>query len=136
MATPMTTNYYVESSAIMKLFEPEPESEALRAWLIAQGSEMSLVTSELTKLEVLGNLSKARLVQARDFFDGLALIQLKRSILDDAVFSMQVGLKTLDAIHHATIRRIMPDLEGVISYDKRLNQAITQLGARVFSPAG
>lgn len=120
----------------MKLFEPEPESEALRAWLIAQGSEMSLVTSELTKLEVLGNLSKARLVQARDFFDGLALIQLKRSILDDAVFSMQVGLKTLDAIHHATIRRIMPDLEGVISYDKRLNQAITQLGARVFSPAG
>ena len=119
----------------MKLFEPEPESEPLRNWLIGRGSELSLVTSELTKLEVLGNLSKTRLVEARSFFDGLALIQLKRSILDDAVLSMQLGLKTLDAIHHATIRRLMADLEGVISYDNRLNQAIEQLGVRVISPA-
>ena len=131
----MTTSFYIESSAAMKLFEPEQGSQELRQWLMAQ-EDLNLVTSELTKLEVLGNLSKNRLVEARSFFENLTLIQVKRSILDDAVLSMQFGLKALDAIHHATIRLVIDDLGGVISYDKRLNQAVTDLGVRVICPAG
>ena len=131
----MTTSFYLESSAAMKLFEREQGSQELRDWLMVQ-EELPLVTSELTKLEVLGNLSKNRLVEARSFFENLTLIQVKRSILDDAVFSMRSGLKALDAIHHATIRLIIGDLAGVISYDKRLNAAVRALGVRVISPAG
>lgn len=131
----MTTSFYLESSAAMKLFEREQGSQELRDWLMVQ-EELTLVTSELTKLEVLGNLSKNRLVEARSFFENLTLIQVKRSILDDAVFSMRSGLKALDAIHHATIRLIIGDLAGVISYDKRLNAAVRALGVRVISPAG
>lgn len=130
----MMTSFYLESSAAMKLFEPEQGSQELREWLMVQ-EDLSLVTSELTKLEVLGNLSKSRLIEARSFFEYLTLIQVKRSILDDAVFSMQFGLKTLDAIHHATIRLVVDDLAGVISYDKRLNAAVRALGVRVISPA-
>lgn len=130
----MTTSFYLESSAAMKLFERERGSQELRDWLMVQ-EELTLVTSELTKLEVLGNLSKNRLVEARSFFENLTLIQVKRSILDDAVFSMRSGLKALDAIHHATIRLIIGDLAGVISYDKRLNAAVEALGVRVISPA-
>lgn len=130
----MTTSFYLESSAAMKLFEPEQGSQELRDWLMAQ-EDLHLVTSELTKLEVLGNLSYNRLVEARGFLENLTLIQVKRSILDDAVFSMQSGLKALDAIHHATIRLVISDLAGVISYDKRLNEAIEALGVRVISPA-
>jgi uncharacterized protein len=130
----MTTSFYLDSSAAMKLFEPEQGSQELRQWLLAQ-EDLSLVTSELTKLEVLGNLSKSRLIEARSFFENLTLIQVKRSILDDALISMQLGLKALDAIHHATIRLVVDDLAGVISYDKRLNGAVRALGVRVISPA-
>jgi uncharacterized protein len=130
----MTTSFYLESSAAMKLFEPEQGSQELREWLMAQ-EDLSLVTSELTKLEVLGNLSKNRLVEARGFFEHLTLIQVKRSILDDAFLSMHLGLKALDAIHHATIRLVVEDLAGVISYDKRLNAAVSALGITVISPA-
>lgn len=128
------TSFYLESSAAMKLFEPEQGSQELREWLMVQ-EDLSLVTSELTKLEVLGNLSKSRLIEARSFFEYLTLIQVKRSILDDAFLSMQLGLKALDAIHHATIRLVVDDLAGVISYDKRLNAAVEALGVRVISPA-
>lgn len=127
------TSFYLESSAAMKLFEPEQGSQELREWLMVQ-EDLSLVTSELTKLEVLGNLSKNRLVEARSFFDNLTLIQVKRSILDDAFLSMQLGLKALDAIHHATIRLVVDDLAGVISYDKRLSAAVRALGVTVISP--
>ncbi|HEY7854509.1 MAG TPA: type II toxin-antitoxin system VapC family toxin [Aquiluna sp.] len=128
------TSFYLESSAAMKLFEPEQGSQELREWLMVQ-EDLSLVTSELTKLEVLGNLSKSRLIEARSFFEYLTLIQVKRSILDDAFLSMQLGLKALDAIHHATIRLVVEDLAGVISYDNRLNAAVRALGVRVISPA-
>lgn len=130
----MMTSFYLESSAAMKLFEPEQGSQELREWLMVQ-EDLSLVTSELTKLEVLGNLSKSRLIEARSFFEYLTLIQVKRSILDDAFLSMQLGLKALDAIHHATIRLVVEDLAGVISYDNRLNAAVRALGVRVISPA-
>lgn len=130
----MMTSFYLESSAAMKLFEPEQGSQELREWLMAK-EDLHLVTSELTKLEVLGNLSKSRLIEARSFFDNLTLIQVKRSILDDALISMQFGLKALDAIHHATIRLVVDDLAGVISYDKRINAAVKALGVRVISPA-
>lgn len=130
----MATSFYLESSAVMKLFEPEQGSKELRNWLMSQDN-LLLLTSELTKLEVLGNLSKNRLVEARSFFENITLIQVKRSILDDAVFSMHFGLKALDAIHHATIRLIIGDLAGVISYDKRLNAAVEALGVRVINPA-
>lgn len=127
------TSFYLESSAAMKLFEPEQGSQELREWLMVQ-EDLSLVTSELTKLEVLGNLSKSRLIEARSFFEYLTLIQVKRSILDDAFLSMQLGLKALDAIHHATIRLVVDDLAGVISYDKRLSAAVRALGVTVISP--
>lgn len=129
----MTTSFYIESSAVMKLFEPERGSHELRQWLMSQ-ENLDLVTSELTKLEVVGNLSKNRLVEARAFLDNLTLIQVKRSILEDAVISMQLGLKALDAIHHATIRLVIADLAGAISYDKRLNKSVESLGVRVISP--
>lgn len=131
----MTTSFYLESSAAMKLFEPEQGSAELRQWMFEQ-KDLTLVTSELTKLEVLGNLSKQRLGEARSLFENVTLIQLKRSILEDAVFSMRSGLRALDALHHATIRLVMPDLAGVISYDKRLNAAVEDLGVKVINPTG
>lgn len=131
----MKTSFYLDSSAAMKLFELEEGSQALRDWLIAQ-EELHLVTSELTKLEVLGNLSKSRMVEARGFFESLTLIQARRSIFDEAVISMRFGLQALDAIHHATIRVVIDDLAGVISYDKRLSAAVRALGVEVISPAG
>lgn len=70
----MATSFYLESSAVMKLFEPEQGSKELRQWLMSQDN-LLLLTSELTKLEVLGNLSKNRLVEARSFFENITLIR-------------------------------------------------------------
>jgi hypothetical protein len=60
---------------------------------------------------------------------------VRKAVLDQAVLSMGLGLRTLDAIHHATAVKMAPDLAGVICYDKRLSNALQNFGLRVISPA-
>lgn len=132
----MRNSFYLESSAAIKLFEFEQETYPLRAWIenLMPGSQ--LVTSSLTRLEVLGNLPSEARVAASKFFEEVTIIPVKQSLLDDALLAMAFGLKTLDAIHYATARRLGQNLEAVISYDKKLSRALIDTGLSVVSPAG
>jgi hypothetical protein len=89
------------------------------------------------RVELLGNLGSkpALLAQAQVLLREVTLVQVRKAVLDQAVLSMGLGLRTLDAIHHATAVKMAPDLGGVICYDKRLSNALQNFGLRVISPA-
>lgn len=130
-------SYYLESSAAIKLFRDEPETEALTKWIRNLKPSESLISSDIMRVELLGNLgSKPELLaQGHALLREVTLIPVRKAVLDQAVLSMGLGLRTLDAIHHATAVRMAPDLGGVICYDKRLSTALQSFGLRVISPA-
>jgi predicted nucleic acid-binding protein len=128
--------FYLESSAALKLFQNEPESEALIGFISEASTQIRLISSQLTRLEVVGKLARfaEAPLRASKFFTNVRLIPVSNSVLEDAVISMQFGLRSLDAIHHATIRTFAADLDAVVCYDLRLKSAIEQLGIEVVSP--
>jgi uncharacterized protein len=131
-------SYYLESSAAIKLFRDEPETGALTKWIRNLKPSESLISSDIMRVELLGNLgSKPELLaQGHVLLREVTLVPVRKAVLDQAVLSMGLGLRTLDAIHHATAVRMAPDLGGVICYDKRLSNALQNFGLRVISPAG
>lgn len=130
-------SYYLESSAAIKLFRDEPETEALTKWIRNLQPSESLISSDIMRVELLGNLgSKPELLaQGHALLREVTLVPVRKAVLDQAVLSMSLGMRTLDAIHHATAVRMAPDLGGVICYDKRLSTALQNFGLRVISPA-
>lgn len=130
-------SYYLESSAAIKLFRDEPETGALTQWIRNLKPSEFLISSYIMRVELLGNLGSkpALLAQAQVLLREVTLVQVRRAVLDQAVLSMGLGLRTLDAIHHATAVKMAPDLGGVICYDKRLSNALQNFGLRVISPA-
>lgn len=130
--------YYLESSAVIKLFIQEPETKALIQWLktFRAESKFGFVTSELTRLEVIGKLAQLglNLAPANQFFASVTMLPIKRNILELAIGSRANGLKTLDAIHHATIQWLATDLAGAVCYDKQLSRAVRNSGVSVYSP--
>ena len=128
--------FYLESSAALKLFQREQESAALVTFISESSSKLRLISSQLTRLEVVGKLARFAEdpLRASRFFTNIHLLPISNSILEDAVISMQFGLRSLDAIHHATIRSNSADLDAVICYDNRLKEAIQKLGIEVISP--
>jgi len=130
-------SYYLESSAAIKLVRDEPETRALTKWIRNLKPGEFLISSDIMRVELLGNLgSKPELLpQAQVLLREVTLVQVRKAVLDQAVLSMGLGLRTLDAIHHATAVRMAPDLGGVVCYDKRLGAALQNFGLRVISPA-
>jgi uncharacterized protein len=130
-------SYYLESSAAIKLFRDEPETRALTKWIRNLKPSEFLISSDIMRVELLGNLGSkpALLAQAQVLLREVTLVQVRKAVLDQAVLSMGLGLRTLDAIHHATAVRMSPDLAGVICYDKRLGTALQNFGLRLISPA-
>jgi predicted nucleic acid-binding protein len=131
----MTT--YVDSSALLKLYVDEADSDDAQRFLDA---DPVLVTSWLSLVEVRRNLSRllsgAALTRAREAcerdFDAMALVNLDergwRRAADIAEFT---GVRSLDALHLAAALQLqIPDLV-FCTFDLRQGQSARQLGLRV-----
>lgn len=64
----------------------------------------------------------------------LDLIRVSSGVLDDAAVLLSTDLRSLDAIHLATARRLGHDLGTIITYDVGMAEAATHLGHRVAAP--
>jgi len=129
------TVVYVESSAMVKLWRTEPETDALREDL---GRSTVLVGSDLTRIEVMrtaarqaGDVGRAR---ARSVLLGLTTVPVDRQIVDAAAALGPDSLRSLDAIHVATALAVDDGDLVFYSYDRRALEAARANGLRTASP--
>ncbi|MFV0319754.1 MAG: type II toxin-antitoxin system VapC family toxin [Microbacterium sp.] len=130
--------HYADTSALVKLVVPEPESSALRQWL--HGSHIELVTSSIVRTELLratrrGDVDAGAMARARDVLARLVIVDVTTEVLDTAGVLDPVEVRSLDAVHLATALILGDEIETVITYDARMAQAAAALGLAISAPA-
>ena len=125
---------YLDSSAIVKLVVAEPQSAALRRFLRRR---RPLISSALARTEVLravlGEGDRASL-RAHDVLSRLDLVRVNDRVLEAAGALVPAELRSLDAIHLATARRLGSDLGHLVTYDIRMLDAAHLLGLPIAQP--
>jgi predicted nucleic acid-binding protein len=130
---------YVDSSALLKRYVDEPDSEAADALL---RSDPSLLTARHTLVEVRRNL--ARLLEDQDavaarsaFAADLAafgIVELDEVTCEAAaVVAELTGARTLDALHLAAAQRLGGPGVSFLTFDARQAQAARTLGLEVLT---
>ncbi|MCU1690532.1 MAG: PilT protein domain protein [Jatrophihabitantaceae bacterium] len=129
---------YVDTSALVKLVVEEAETSALRAWLVADGSPTTIVTSTLAVVELRRAARRHGEVAtqlAERVLDAVHHVSMVPEILASAASLQPAALRTLDAIHLATALQIGSSLAAFIAYDTRLADAAIAAGLPVARPA-
>lgn len=126
-------SWYADSSALLKLLVVEKESAALTDFI-----DFTIKSSVLTRVEVIRTLHKIapeKIAEAQIILDGMDMTPVNPAILNVAEnFSPSITLKSLDAIHVATVIFLDKSVEGVITYDKAMIKNANELGIKVVSP--
>ena len=126
---------YLDSSAAVKLIIREAESAALERWL--RPHDM-LASSALLRTEVFRAVRRGaprRLADARTALTAFTLRVVDDEILEAAGDIAPSSIRSLDAIHLATALRLAPELDAIVTYDRRMIEGARQLGLHVASPA-
>jgi predicted nucleic acid-binding protein len=128
---------YLDSSALVKLVQREPESQALRQYLRQhRGDER--VASELVRVEVVRSVlagGPAAITHAWRLLERLYLVALDRALLDHAATLAPSSLvRSLEAIHLASAQLLGADLRALLTYDVRMTQVASSLGLPVEAP--
>lgn len=126
---------YLDTSAALKLVQPEPETAALELW-IAERAGVARVSSRLLRIEMLRSVTRnapQRKERAHVVLSSVSLL----SIDDVAPAADVIGdgmLRSLDVIHLATAYEIRSELTAFLCYDKRLCDSARTLGLPVATP--
>lgn len=126
---------YVDSSAVVKLVVEEPESAALRRHLRRRSS---LVASALVRTEVVRAVlpqGEAAVARAQAVLSVLDLIRVNDQILRAAGTLLPPEVRSLDAIHLATVLHLGRDVGSLVTYDERMTTAARALKLRAAAPA-
>ncbi len=128
--------YYADTSAVIKLLAEATDSKAFAAFYDGH-DDAEWVSSALLRIEVTRVVVRAvpaLLPYARDLLPAFSYIAIDDDIVDGAMSEPDRGLRSLDAIHLATARVLVPELDGLVTYDERLRKAATDAGLPVISP--
>lgn len=128
---------YVDSSALLKRYIDEPDSETAQALL---SGDPSLLTARHTVVEVRRNL--ARLLDETDavaarsaFMQDLrvfSIVELDEVTCETAAgIAEMTGARTLDALHLAAAQRVGGSAIPLLTFDLRQAQAARSLGLTV-----
>ena len=126
---------YLDSSAIVKLAVTEKESAALSKYLRRRAP---LVVSALARTEVaraLLPLGPTAVQRGHNVLTTLELIRVSDRILLEAGALLPAELRSLDAIHLATMRQLGASLLRLVTYDSRMSAAASALGIATVAPA-
>lgn len=126
---------YLDSSAIVKLVIREPESAALRHYLLQRKPMVSsaLARAEVSRAVLAFGLSAQR--AAQEVLGRIDLLRVNNRILSIAGTLEPASLRTLDAIHLASALSLEETLADFVCYDHRLSQAAANQGWKVENPA-
>lgn len=126
---------YLDSSALVKLVVPEPESRALRDALRSWPERVSSVVAEIEVERVARRIGGGAIRRGRSVLARLALVELDEDVVRSAAALEPPDLRTLDAIHLATALSLGDDLGALCAYDTRLADAAAAAGVDVVVPA-
>lgn len=130
------TTAYADASALAKLAKEEPESVALKFAL--EGVD-SLLTSVVGRIEFERAVRRAGVADADALIvavlEGVTVVPIDVAIAAVAGSTRPHVPRTLDAIHLATMRMLVDDLDVVFCYDNRLADAAREHGINVVAPA-
>jgi predicted nucleic acid-binding protein len=127
---------YLDSSAIVKLVVRERESPALRRFLRTRPERVSCGLARTEVLRAVRHLGPSVVNRARRVLRRVDLIRLDDSLLDAAGVLDPLSLRSLDAVHLASALLIAPELDAVVTYDRRQAEGARLLGLHVEAPAG
>ena len=128
---------YVDSSALLKRYVDEPDSDVADALL---ASDRSLLTARHTAIEVRRNLARLLEDQAATsakaaFLEDLrafGIVELDHVTCDAAADIAELtGARTLDALHLAAAQRLGGAAVPFVTFDVRQAQAARILGMTV-----
>ncbi len=128
---------YLDSSAVVKLLLQEAESDELESWLTLSRANAPVVSSALTRVEVLRacrRVDQALLPPARDLLRGIDLVPMDTAIVETAAELTPAVLRSLDALHLATAIELRAALDAFVAYDARLAVAARDAGLMVVQP--
>ena len=128
--------FYLDTSAAVKLVQEERGSAALLTWMAER--ERMLASSSLLHSELLRTTRRSRpdlLAQARALLDHVTLIDVGWEVCERAGLLDPDGIRSLDAIHLASALALAEELEGIVTYDVRLQEAALAAGLAVVAPA-
>jgi predicted nucleic acid-binding protein len=128
----VTQGVYLDSSALVKLVAPEPETDALREYL--GEPRRAVLISELTLTEVTRAARRVG-VDATTALAECEVVLLRSELLVAAGTLDPTTLRTLDAIQLATALSLGDAIEVFVAYDERLAAAAAAHGLRVAAPA-
>ena len=128
---------YLDTSAFVKLFLPEPDSPALTRYLAQRPRRVSamLLRTEALRTAVRAALSPRRMALVRALLDGVTLIPADAKLSDEAGMLGPPEMRALDAIHLATARSLGTGLAVLVTYDQRLATGAAWWGIPVASPS-
>ncbi len=126
-------SWYLDSSAILKTIFDEQERPELLRLLNSQST-----SSRLSKIEVRRTVTRLALTKTAEVnleLEKINFLPISDPILMAAEnFSSEITLRTLDAIHIATVMSLEGSIEGLITYDKQMIANAKLLGIKVVSP--
>lgn len=126
--------FSVDTSALVKLVVAEPETAALRSWML--GADRELVASDLVRTELVRSVRRAvpeRAVLAQQVLDSLTLIGVPAADFAAAGRLEPATLRSLGALHLAVALDLGDDLDGLVTYDDRLADAAAANGVVVLA---
>ena len=126
-------NYYIDSSALVKLLVQEEESAAMRSLL---GNRF--FTSVLTRVEVSRALARSGLFPnqiTREYSDLLNFLPFNEVLIESIEkLPLPKEVRSLDSIHIGSARLVSTLIQGVITYDKTMQKSLNQLGIAWLAP--
>ncbi len=128
---------YFDTSALMKLVVTEDETAPLEAWL-DDHPEQPWATSDLTRVELLRGVMRRQpmaLLQAQQLISRMVRVPLSDGILLYASTCQPPLLRSLDAIHLASVMEFRKEIDWMLVYDKRLLEVAILNGINVVSPS-
>jgi len=129
------TVFYLDTSAAVKLLFAERESTAMDRWWAEAGTRVA--SSDLLRTELLRvtrRVDPEQMTPARALLDSLTLLRLSTALCERAAMLDSVVIRSLDALHLAAALELGDELEGIVTYDRRLAEASRVLGIRIVAP--
>ena len=126
---------YLDSSALVKLVVPEPETKALHELLRSWPERVSSIVTRIEVEHMARRIGGGAIRRSRTVLSRVALVGLDEDVVQEATSLAPAGLRTPNVIHLATVLSLGGDLGALCAYDSQLVVVAASMAIDVLAPA-